>query len=113
MTAGYCATMIVGFAHCTMGADFLAWARTFGGPRELSEIRCPVWLIFPQHDRTLPRKHHAPQLLAAISDLDVIERPHVGHVAMSDDPVAVAQSITDFTLRGAGGCGLGVPHATR
>jgi pimeloyl-ACP methyl ester carboxylesterase len=99
MHPDYCAHVIIGVARCSGLDDFIAWSRQNGGARDLEQIRSPVLLAFPEHDRVLPRRRYGERIVDAIEHAEVVTLSGVGHVAMSDDPALMAQTIIRFTGR--------------
>ncbi len=62
-------------------------------------VDCPVRLVWPARDRTIPFERYGRSLVELIPDVDLVTLPGIGHVPMYDDPPLVATTITDFTDR--------------
>jgi pimeloyl-ACP methyl ester carboxylesterase len=70
-------------------------------PEGLEEVRCPVLIAWGTRDRlTLPRQ--AQRWVDAVPGAELRWLPGLGHLAMLDDPEAVARTISDFVRRPAG-----------
>jgi pimeloyl-ACP methyl ester carboxylesterase len=75
-------------------------AMTNDQPRELGSISCPVRIVWGSRDTLLfPRQ--ADRFVREIPGAELVRLPGLGHVPMSDDPEAVADSILQFTARHA------------
>lgn len=59
--------------------------------------RCPVRIVWAEHDRVIPFSHYGAALLARVPSAELIRLPGVGHVPMSDAPHEVARLITELT----------------
>ena len=69
-------------------------------PRELGSIDCPVRIVWGSRD-TLLLPRQADRFVREIPNAELVRLPGLGHVPMSDDPEAVADSILEFTARHA------------
>jgi pimeloyl-ACP methyl ester carboxylesterase len=69
-------------------------------PRELGSIDCPVRIVWGSRDTLLPPRQ-AERFVREIPNVELVRLPGLGHVPMSDDPDAVADSILEFTARHA------------
>lgn len=63
----------------------------------LPDPGCPVRVVWPRRDRTIPYKHHGRPLLERLPSAELIMLDGVGHVPMADDPETVARLITEVT----------------
>lgn len=80
-----------------------------GGPATwLADVRAPVLIAWPEHDRILPEKGYS-EGFRAIPDVQWTSLSGCGHVPMSDDPDLVARTILDFTSAVATGDGPSAP----
>jgi pimeloyl-ACP methyl ester carboxylesterase len=87
------------FAGCP-GWEATLEALTEDMPRELGSIDCPVRIVWGSRDvLLLPRQ--ADRFVREIPNAELVRLPGLGHVPMSDDPDAVADSILEFTARHA------------
>lgn len=86
-------TMMLGAAGCSVTEDALDLAGsqdTFG---ELSNITCPVRILYGTKDRIVRWPSHYPRLRAMLPDADFVPLVGMGHLPMFDDPAAVAAAI--------------------
>ena len=70
-----------------------------GPPRAFDGVTCPVLLAWGTRDRIIPSPRYSERLRNLLPDAEWIEFPGLGHVAMSDDPELVAQTIAAFVGR--------------
>jgi pimeloyl-ACP methyl ester carboxylesterase len=99
MDATETAHLIVGAANATILPALFDWAVEHEGPTGLSEIQCPVQLLFPTKDLIFPQRRHGPRLIAAVPHAEVHHISGAGHCATWDEPELVSQAILAFTSR--------------
>jgi pimeloyl-ACP methyl ester carboxylesterase len=87
------------FAGCP-GWEATLEALTGDMPRELGSITCRVRIVWGSRD-TLLLPRQADRFVREIPGAELVRLPGLGHVPMSDDPEAVADSILQFTARHA------------
>jgi pimeloyl-ACP methyl ester carboxylesterase len=79
----------------TLAASIRAWGLT---PVVAPLLRdYPVRLVWADQDRVLPFNGFGAPMLERLPGAELIRLPGVGHVPMSDDPVAVARLIREVT----------------
>jgi pimeloyl-ACP methyl ester carboxylesterase len=87
----------------------MSWARapdtwpSSNGVRveHLEEVDVPVLILWGTKDKILPQKRYCRLLLDALPRAELQLLPGAGHLAMCDDPEAVAKAILAFTERHA------------
>jgi pimeloyl-ACP methyl ester carboxylesterase len=57
----------------------------------------PIRLVWAQPDRVIPFAHFGAPMLEKLPGAELIRRPGIGHVPMSDDPPLVSRLITEVT----------------
>ncbi|HEX5927635.1 MAG TPA: alpha/beta hydrolase [Baekduia sp.] len=86
-------------AGCGAFQALLATIGRDAPPRGLDGVDCPVLLIWPTHDRILPKARYARYFLDALPKAELQEPHGLGHVPTFDDPDVIVRSILDFTAR--------------
>ena len=91
------------FERCAIADRVLAALRADTGVtlEDLDRITCPVLLVSPQFDRTLPPARNAPRLRREIPGVESVVLPGCGHVPMWDDTRLVVRTISGFVDRHA------------
>ncbi len=69
-------------------------------PRDLGAIECPVRIVWGSRD-TLLLPRQADRFVREVPNAELVRLPGLGHVPMSDDTDAVADSVLEFTARHA------------
>jgi pimeloyl-ACP methyl ester carboxylesterase len=64
--------------------------------RDLDQVRCPVLVAWPRHDRILPRGRHAARFQEEIPGAEFRLLEGVGHLPTWDDPRLVVDTIVGF-----------------
>lgn len=61
----------------------------------LAPDTCPVRIVWPDKDRTIPYERYGASLMAQLPRAELVRLPGIGHIPMYDDPGLVAQTILD------------------
>ena len=90
-----------GIVGCSIFFDFLDAVERDGPAVGFDEVKCPVLIAWPDHDKIFPPPKYAARYQSAVPGSALVELPECGHVPMYDDPELVARTIADFAARAA------------
>jgi pimeloyl-ACP methyl ester carboxylesterase len=62
----------------------------------LAPESCPVRIVWPERDRTIPWERYGSSLMPHLPGADLVRLKGIGHIPMYDDPELVARTIADF-----------------
>jgi pimeloyl-ACP methyl ester carboxylesterase len=85
--------------RCTALGDLLASLEHDGPLAPLVDPRCPIRIVWSQHDRTIPFRRYGHPVAEAVPDAELVSLLGVGHVPMYDNPRLVADTILGLTTR--------------
>jgi len=89
--------MYRGARGCAVVVEGIELARREGAFGELAAVDCPVRIAYGERDWLIRWPRWYDRLLRMLPDADFVELPDCGHLAMWDDPVAVADVILEVT----------------
>ncbi len=91
------AHIIRGAAACDAIDPMIELARSGGWPLDLSQIACPLRMIWGHEDKILQWPNAAARYRAGLPQADWVELDGVGHCPQLDVPLETAQLILGFT----------------
>ncbi len=91
------AHIIRGAAACEAVDPMIELARAGGWPLDLSQIACPLRIVWGREDKILSWPSAAARYRAGLPQADWVELDGVGHCPQLDVPLETAQLILGFT----------------
>jgi pimeloyl-ACP methyl ester carboxylesterase len=97
VSAGAAYTMFFGAANCTVAPDAIRLAAAGDMFGDLPSIDCPVRIAYSTRDWLIRWPAQYSMIRRQLPEADYVALEGLGHLAMSDDPELVAETILEVT----------------